>query len=155
MYGLGLSEVSLLAEKTVFVQRGTYPLENRYVHINLGARLIMEHPKFSQLRYPVSSLVALYVLTGSDYVSQFNYVTKERFFKCFLENWSHICGNGEELVLFSQPGTYPEFDNVHRDTWLKLSLCVRPTCPCPRTIWHTWEESQWVRRMTCCAVTYL
>ncbi len=30
------------------------------------------------------------------------------------------CSNGEELVLFCQPGTYPEFDSVHMDAWLKL-----------------------------------
>ncbi len=68
VYGLGLAEVGWLRGKHVYVKRGNV---DSYVDINLCTQLIAAHPSFRNINYPVSSLVALYVLTGSDYVSHF------------------------------------------------------------------------------------
>ena len=38
-------------------------------NINLGARLIEDFSAFSIVPYPVSTVVAMYVLTGCEYVS--------------------------------------------------------------------------------------
>ncbi len=89
VYGLGISERGWLAGKTVFVQHGTATC-SRYVHITLGVRLVSDHPQLAHLKYPVASMVALYVLTGCDYVSKFCRISKESFLFGSSITWT-IC----------------------------------------------------------------
>lgn len=95
VYGLGLWEAGWIKNKRVIVQRGT---TEEYVDINLGARLIEDFSPLSNVPYPISTLVAMYVLTGCDYVSSFFRHTKQNFFECFLSNIKYILNNS--LVSF-------------------------------------------------------
>ena len=87
VYGLGIWEAGWLRHKPVMVQRG---ITNEYVNINLGARLIEDYPQLQHVPYPISTMVALYVLTGCDYVSSFK-DTKQEFISCFFRNVQYIC----------------------------------------------------------------
>ena len=80
VYGLGLSEHGYLAHKQVYVQRG---YSGDFVDINLGTLLISQCPKLQTISYPVSSVVALYLLTGCDYVSSFYFCKKNKILKHF------------------------------------------------------------------------
>ena len=79
VYGLGLWEAGWIKNKQVFVQRGTIG------EYNLGARLIRDFSPVSNIPHPVSTVVAMYVLTGCDYVSSFFRHTKQNFLECFFK----------------------------------------------------------------------
>ena len=66
VYGLGLCEAGWLRNKMVIVQRGN---SGEYVNINLGTHLIQDFPSLHTVSNPVSTIVAMYVLTGCDYMS--------------------------------------------------------------------------------------
>ena len=88
VYGLALMEQGLMSDKNVLVKLG---VSNEYVSINLGVRAIGSLPTLCTIRYPVSCIVALYVLTGCDYVSSFFCVTKQNFLQCFIEHAEYVC----------------------------------------------------------------
>ena len=81
VYGLGLWEAGWLANKLVIVQRGN---SGDFVNISFGARLITDLAALQNVKFPVSTMVALYVLTGCDYVSSFFKLTKKHFIDCFF-----------------------------------------------------------------------
>ena len=76
VYGLGLSELRLLEGKQVYVQRGN---TDSFIDINNAVVLISNHDKLSRISYPALTLVAIYILTGCDYVSSFYMCTKTKF----------------------------------------------------------------------------
>ena len=64
----------------VIVQRGN---NGDYVNINLGTRLIQNFPSLHTVSNHVSTIVALYVLTGCDYVSSlFQHTLKKLLSAC-------------------------------------------------------------------------
>lgn len=65
VYGLGLYEQRHLGLKQVTVQRANTEC---YIDIKKATSLLSQHPKLSTLTSPVLSLVALYILTGCDYL---------------------------------------------------------------------------------------
>ena len=100
VYGMGLFEGGWLRSKCVVVQRGA---SGNYVNINLAVRLITDHPNLSDLNYPGSTLVGLYVLTGCDNISAFFRHTKDQFLQCFLEHSQYISAS-QSLLQFEREG---------------------------------------------------
>ena len=76
VYGLGLCELGHLRGKTVAVRRGNV---DSYIHISRGTSILSGHESLEHFHSPVLSLVALYILTGCDYVSAFYRCTKTKF----------------------------------------------------------------------------
>ena len=80
VHGLGLFELNLFDNKQIYVQRG---IADSYININNAVSLISNHPHLTSISYPVFTLVAIYVLTGCDYVSSFYMCTKTKFVETF------------------------------------------------------------------------
>ena len=98
VYGLGICEAGHMNHKQVYVQRGN---SNSYININEGTALISSHPVLSTISYPVLSIVALYILTGCDYVSSFYRCTKTKFLETFINDLSFVCPDGHFLQMGS------------------------------------------------------
>ena len=71
------------------------------------------------MEYPVLSLVALYILTGCDYISSFYMCTKTKFLETLIENLSFICPTGGLLKMISN-----EFQYINEESWLRLVTAV-------------------------------
>ena len=71
------------------------------------------------MAYPVLSLVALYILTGSDYLSSFYMCTKTKFLDSLIQNLSFICPNGSLLKMIGS-----EFQYINEDAWVRLISAV-------------------------------
>lgn len=101
-----------------------------YVNINLGARLIQDFSPLSTVPYSVSTVVAMYVLTGCDYVSSFFRHTKQNFFECFLSNIKYILNNNS-LVSFVEDDGHKVFESIVMEPWLNLVCSVYLNKQCP------------------------
>ena len=95
MGGLG---IKWLGDKSVIVKCAP----DIFVDINAGVQVISQHPSLEKLCYPVSTVVALYTLTGNDYLSSFFHKTKAKFLTALVENVDHICTQ----VVFCYRGEY-------------------------------------------------
>lgn len=80
VYGLGLAEAGHLTVKNVYVKWGN---SREFVHINMEVEEIAKHHKQNIITNPLSFLVALYILSGCDYVSSLFGFSKDGFFKFF------------------------------------------------------------------------
>ena len=114
MYGLLVTELSpQLQSKQVYVKcLNSSP--TLYVNVTRLYESVTTHPQLGKIFHPCTSLVALYIATGSDYLSFFYRITKQNFFTIFLNNLDFICCNNK-FVHF--------FDNsiaVLEDSWIKL-----------------------------------
>ncbi len=116
VYGLGLYELRHLGEKEITVQRGNTEC---YIDIKKATSLLAQHPKLSALSFPVLSLVALYVLTGCDYVSSFYRNTKTTFLVALIEYADFICPDGHFLNMINN-----EFQHIRESSWIKLVTAV-------------------------------
>ena len=56
------------------------------------------HPQIKRMHNPLSTLAAIYILTGSDYISSFFRTSEQAFVTVFLDNIEHIC-NDDPLIL--------------------------------------------------------
>ena len=116
VYGLGICEAGHINHKQVYVQRGN---SNTYININEGTALISNHPVLSTISYPVLSLVALYILTGCDYVSSFYRCTKTKFLETFINDLQFVCPDGQFLRM-----EMGEFQYIHEHAWIRLVTAV-------------------------------
>ena len=87
VYGLALMEFGIICDKLVFVKHGT---SVKYSNLNDCVSSLTRIPSLAQIKYPVTSIVALYILTGCDYVSSFFRLSKSFFLELFVEN-AYIC----------------------------------------------------------------
>ena len=117
VYGLGLYEQQRhLVDKQVFVQRGN---TESYIDMRAAAQLVCQHPKLSALSYPALSIVALYILTGCDYVSSFYRCTKTAFLETLLQDSTFICPDGNLLKMIEG-----EFQCINEEAWVRLATAV-------------------------------
>ena len=115
VYGLGLYEQHLQG-KQVHVQRGN---TDCYIDIRKATLLMSQHPKLSAIVYPVLSLVAIYVLTGCDYVSSFYRCPKTTFLETLIQNAGFICPDGHLMKMING-----EFQCVNERSWIRLVTAV-------------------------------
>ena len=116
VYGLGLCQLGYLRGKTIVVQRGNV---DSYINITRATSLLSQHPKLQHLNFPVLTLVALYILTGCDYVSAFYRYTKSNFLETLLRCKSFICSDGHLFRMING-----EFQYIKESAWLKLVTAV-------------------------------
>lgn len=116
VYGLGLWEAGWLRNKQVVVQRG---IIGEYVNINLGARLIEDYSPLQRVPYPISTMVALYVLTGCDYKH-----TKQEFISCFFSNLHYVLQNNSLLTFVEDGSGHKVFEGIVMEPWINLVTCV-------------------------------
>ena len=91
-----------------------------FVDINAGVQVISQHPSLEKLCYPVSTVVALYTLTGSDYLSSFFHKTKAKFLTALIENVDHICTHDEQLFSVTGKSTVV----LNQAAWHRLAAAV-------------------------------
>ena len=121
VYGLGLWEAGWLSNKLVIVQRGN---SGEYVNINLAARLLQDFAPLQTVPYPVSTMVALYVLSGCDYVSSFFKHTKQNFLECFFSNIQFVLNNNSLITFVEDGNGHTVFESVSTEHWLHLVCSV-------------------------------
>ena len=122
MYALALRDMGDLPD----VQNIVVEIDNQqYVWINKGVELINSHPKLNHLsgsHCAVASVLALYLLSGSDYVSNFYLVTSEKIFKTFLKYSDFISPTSSPLVTASYDSENNQFAfesiDLERYVWL-------------------------------------
>ena len=73
-------EQGYLEGKHVVVKCGN---SEEYVDLNVGFVCLKSLPCLRSINHPVTFIVALYVLTGCNYVSSFYRVTKKQFLNIF------------------------------------------------------------------------
>lgn len=116
VYGLGICETREFGDKQVYVQRGN---NESFININEATALIISHPVLSTISYPALSLVALYVLTGCDYVSSFYRCTKTNFLETLINNIAFVCPDGHFLRM-----EMGEFQHIKEHAWIRLVTAV-------------------------------
>ena len=84
---LAFMEQGHLEGKHVVVIRGN---SEEYVDLNVGIVCLKSLPCLCSITHHVTSIVALYVLTGCDYVSSFYRVTKKQFLNVLFEHASYL-----------------------------------------------------------------
>lgn len=116
VYGLGLYEQGYLDRKQVLVQRGN---TDCYIDIRAATTLLSQHPNLSAFSFPVLSLVALYILTGCDYVSAFYRCSKTCFLETLIQDAHFICPDGNLLRMINN-----EFQHINEQSWVRLVTAV-------------------------------
>ena len=116
VYGLAIYAARHLSGKNVYVQRGN---SESYININRAATLISNHRVLSTTDYPVLTLVALYVLTGCDYVSSLYRCAKTKFLETLLDNIAFVFAEGPLLKM--ERG---EFQHINEKSWIRLVTAV-------------------------------
>ena len=81
--------------------------------------LISNHQQLSTVSFPALTLVAIYLLTGCDYVSSFYMCTKTKFLEAFIQHQAFVCPMGCFLKL--QGG---EFQYIDEQAWVRLVTAV-------------------------------
>ena len=76
------------------------------------------------MKFPISTMVALYVLTGCDYVSSFFKHTKKHFIECLFSNKQYILKNNSIISLIEDGNGHKLFDGVLEEPWLNLACSV-------------------------------
>lgn len=89
-----------------------------YVNVTRLYEGIATHTQLSTIQHPCSTLTALYIVTGCDYLSFFYRVTKQNFLNVFLENLEHICCNGRFIEIGDNT------ISILEDSWIKLVVSV-------------------------------
>lgn len=110
-YGLALIEAGILESKNVIVKRGN---SGEYVNISHGCESLRNISSLKNIKYPITSVVALYVFTGCDYVSSFFRLTKKYFMSVFLEHAKFICSESDSKssVIVRDNSIYLDESNV-------------------------------------------
>ena len=116
VYGLAIKERGYLGHKNVYVQQGN---TGGFVNINQLVESIISHPRLQTIQNPVSHIVALYTLSGCDYVSMFYGCSKKKFLNEFISNVNHIC-MPEPLIEFDDE----RFQTINFRSWIRLICAV-------------------------------
>ena len=95
MYGLALYEQGHFQDKNILVERAKGA---EYVSINEGCAILNQLPLFTQLaqeRQAWTTLLAIYLLSGSDYISGFFRISHDFMMKVFLKYLPEVVSNGK------------------------------------------------------------
>lgn len=111
VYGLGLRELRFLEGKQTYVQRGNI---DSFIDINHAVTLISNHQQLSTVSFPALTLVALYLLTGCDYISSFYMCTKIKFLEIFIQHQVFVCPSG----------CFLKIQYIHDQAWIRLVTVV-------------------------------
>ena len=68
VYGMAFMDCGWLENKEVFVEKA---INSEYVHLNTLAQAVSAHPQLATVRHPMLTMAAIYIVTGSDYISSF------------------------------------------------------------------------------------
>ena len=124
VYGMALKESGWLGNKLVYVER---TLNAEFVDICEVYTVIESHPSLAGIPYPLNSLVALYVLSGCDYVSSFFKTSKQVFLNAFIDNCKYICESGPLVELRDCENlgmTGSILVGISTDAWYRVVSCV-------------------------------
>ena len=121
MGGLALDELGYFSDKLVYVELRP---NSEFVTISGISSVMKSHPNLQSLSHPVACLLAVYTLSGADYVSSFFGVSHHGAVKRFLNNISFICSD-QELVLFEmRKDGYFEFCSLSLPACIKFIMCL-------------------------------
>ena len=76
VYGMAFMDCGWLENKEVFVEKA---INSEYVHLNTLAQAVSAHPQLATVRHPMLTMAAIYIVTGSDYISSFFRTSKQAF----------------------------------------------------------------------------
>ena len=101
----------------MYIPRGN---TDSFININHAVTLTyINHQQLFTVSFPALTLVAIYLLTGCDYVSTFYMCTKTKFLEAFIQHQAFVCPNGCFLKL--QSG---EFQYTDEHAWVQLVTAV-------------------------------
>lgn len=88
MGGLALDEMGYFSDKLVCVELKS---DSEFVAVSGSSRVMKSHPMLQKLSHPSACLLAVYTLSGTDYVSSFFGMSHQAAVKRFLHNIPLIC----------------------------------------------------------------
>ena len=120
----GLFRMWLDSQQGVYVEKS---IGSEYVHSNTFSEAVSTHPKLKTIQHPSLTLVAIYILTGSDYISTFFRTSKQTFVKAFIDNIHHICPKNifvevQSCCVSGLEGA--QLRKINLDAWTRLVCCV-------------------------------
>ena len=128
IYGLALLETGYLslkeANKQVIIELSH---EKEYVHLNNALVCLQAHPSLQRLamrRTAGLSLLTIYLLSGSDYLSNFYNITIKRILGALFKYTEHISSDQEPLIVTEKAGDKTIFKAVASNAYTKLMCCV-------------------------------
>ena len=121
VYGLAFLECGWINNKVVYVEKS---IGSEYAHINAFSEAITSHFKLNSMLHPLLTLVAIYILTGSDYISTFFRTSKQTFVKAFVNNICHICPDNAFVEVESCSVSGYHFKKINLEAWNRLVCCV-------------------------------
>ena len=74
--GMACKGCGWLGNKNLYIERA---IGSEYVSLNVISEVVMNRPKLKRIPFPMLSLVAVYILTGGDYISSFFDTSKQTF----------------------------------------------------------------------------
>ena len=99
--------------------------ESDFVSINDSCDLIHGNPTLSTLsNYPAVYILAIYILSGSDYISNFFRITSDHIFSCFLKYAQHISPDNDPLVEFTSTNGQPWLSKLSVSAFTRLFCCA-------------------------------
>ena len=76
VYGLASLEFGRINDKVVYIEKS---IGVEYAHLNGFSEAVSTHPKLNSMLHPLLTLVAICILTGSDYISTFFSIQLSKF----------------------------------------------------------------------------
>ena len=128
MYGLTILESGYISlgqvNKQVIVELS---YEKEYVHLNNALVCLQSHPSLQRLateQIAATSLLAVYLLSGSDYLSNFYNISIKRILDALFKYIEHISPKEEPLIVIEKCRQKTVFKMVASNAYTKLMCCV-------------------------------
>ena len=124
MYGLAILESGFLANKQVIIELSN---EKEYVHLNNGLLCLKAHPSLQRVameQTAAMSLLAVYLLSGSDYLSNFYNLSIKRILDALFKYIDHISSHEEPLIVTEKMEEKTIFKTISSRAYTKLMCCV-------------------------------
>ena len=124
VYGMALMDCGWIEHQVIFVEKS---INSEYVDLNALSVAVAAHPQLATVRYPMLALAAIYIISGSDYISSFFRTSKQVFVRTFIDNIKHVCADGvfvETGFCTCDDSEHLRLTNINREAWIRLVCCV-------------------------------
>jgi hypothetical protein len=123
LIGATLFDIGFLpSEKQIIVERH---FDKDYISINNFCAMVHRHPVLSTIQdCPVIYIFAIYILSGSDYISNFYGMKSEIIFQSFLKYSNYVSPPDDPLVKLEYRNEKPYFNGLSVTAFTRLFCCA-------------------------------
>ena len=124
MYGLAILEAGFLIDKDINIE---LCFGKEYIYLNTALTCIRTHGSLVELavqRTAAMSLLAIYLLSGSDYLSNFYGLTIKKIVDVFFKYTDHISTPDDPLIVTEKTDGHTLFKRISLDGLSRL-MCIQ------------------------------